>query len=125
MTPVRLEPAALRSRVKHSTTERLRSRGYAIALNLYYTVLTTNSRCRHGGCSDRVHHLTLCPSVLPAAATDDHNHCYNGTNTSKTTNHNTNYGSSFPKTSINYIEIQLNSCKLILELTHYSLAIQM
>ena len=26
MTPVRLEPAALRSRVKHSTTEPLRSR---------------------------------------------------------------------------------------------------
>ena len=27
MTPVRLEPAALRSRVKHSTTEPLRSHG--------------------------------------------------------------------------------------------------
>ena len=28
MTPVRLEPAALRSRVKHSTTEPLRSQAY-------------------------------------------------------------------------------------------------
>ena len=30
MTPVRLEPAALRSRVKHSTTEPLRSHRYRI-----------------------------------------------------------------------------------------------
>ena len=31
MTPVRLEPAALRSRVKHSTTEPLRSRKTAVS----------------------------------------------------------------------------------------------
>ena len=32
MTPVRLEPAALRSRVKHSTTEPLRSLRELVAL---------------------------------------------------------------------------------------------
>ena len=30
MTPVRLEPSALRSRVKHSTTEPLRSRSSSV-----------------------------------------------------------------------------------------------
>ena len=32
MTPVRLEPAALRSRVKHSTTEPLRSQLHSVIL---------------------------------------------------------------------------------------------
>ena len=34
MTPVRLEPAALRSRVKHSTTEPLRSHAFVALINL-------------------------------------------------------------------------------------------
>ena len=34
MTPVRLEPAALRSRVKHSTTEPLRSQIYDLIPNM-------------------------------------------------------------------------------------------
>ena len=36
MTPVRLEPAASRSRVKHSTTEPLRSRGQQIGYDIGY-----------------------------------------------------------------------------------------
>ena len=35
MTPVRLEPVALRSRVKHSTTEPLRSLGDLLRLSLW------------------------------------------------------------------------------------------
>ena len=38
MTPVRLEPAALRSRVKHSTTEPLRS-------HLGVTIVAKNDYC--------------------------------------------------------------------------------
>ena len=40
MTPVRLEPTALRSRVKHSTTEPLRSllNGFNIGFNAYAIV---------------------------------------------------------------------------------------
>ena len=37
MTPVRLEPAALRSRVKHSTTEPLRSRLVSMDVTSLYT----------------------------------------------------------------------------------------
>ena len=36
MTPVRLEPATLRSRVKHSTTEPLRSLYVGFCLELYF-----------------------------------------------------------------------------------------
>ena len=38
MTPVRLEPAALRSRVKHSTTEPLRSRGGSVVADFLFIV---------------------------------------------------------------------------------------
>ena len=38
MTPVRLEPAALRSRVKHSTTEPLRSLQVVVRHNLFFDI---------------------------------------------------------------------------------------
>ena len=46
MTPVRLEPAALRSRVKHSTTEPLRSL-VVVAINLI--VLSADNLCKQLG----------------------------------------------------------------------------
>ena len=54
MTPVRLEPAALRSRVKHSTTEPLRSQinpyVYLIEVNncIVYLYKHTMSMCTSG-----------------------------------------------------------------------------
>ena len=39
MTPVRLEPAALRSRVKHSTTEPLRSLEWSYGILIYSVAL--------------------------------------------------------------------------------------
>ena len=48
VTPVRLEPAALRSRVKHSTTEPLRSkvRGLSCKPNIYVSKSTSELRVR-------------------------------------------------------------------------------
>ena len=39
MTPVRLEPAALRSRVKHSTTEHLRSLKTSSTVHITHAIL--------------------------------------------------------------------------------------
>ena len=44
MTPVRLEPAALRSRVKHSTTEPLRSLGKELKQNDHDTKKMSGSQ---------------------------------------------------------------------------------
>ena len=49
MMPVRLEPAALRSRVKHSTTEPLRSldaipEAPILALTIFYLINISNGR---------------------------------------------------------------------------------
>ena len=55
MTPVRLEPAALRSRVKHSTTEPLRS---LIKIVIVLKLILISS--------DHVHKRTLNLSILHA-----------------------------------------------------------
>ena len=58
MTPVRLEPAALRSRVKHSTTEPLRSHHFR-----YVTWITSQGH-RHSGSAEDVlihfYHIYVC-----------------------------------------------------------------
>ena len=54
MTPVRLEPAALRSRVKHSTTEPLRSRlcrlSFYVMINDFVTI--EHFCCNRSFCED-------------------------------------------------------------------------
>ena len=47
MTPVRLEPAALRSRVKHSTTEPLRSPGVWSVIRLFHQTMIANDINEH------------------------------------------------------------------------------
>ena len=49
MTPIRLEPAALRSRVKHSTTEPLRSLIRAFAARTHIGYIVVPKRTKNGG----------------------------------------------------------------------------
>ena len=63
MTPVRLEPAALRSRVKHITTEPLRSRitgiqraGMSIEKVLPVSVVISDIFCRGTGTGQSLEH---------------------------------------------------------------------
>ena len=63
MTPVRLEPAALRSRVKHSTTEPLRShRDDAVdAFEKFVCLLYVIEKTGVKG-TDNARHILLCES---------------------------------------------------------------
>ena len=62
MTPVRLEPAALRSRVKHSTTEPLRSRLRNVFICLSH-IRKTGTRSAVGYVSGNRCSLTADPGV--------------------------------------------------------------
>ena len=68
MTPVRLEPAALRSRVKHSTTEPLRSLNWEV-IKYHILVIELSMICLNTGPEDRLNcwgSITLAQSTTRA-----------------------------------------------------------